>query len=174
MTTRMVYLRPERLVRFRAVGPFAKAVPEAWKAAFDWLDATGLKNEVQKGYGMARAPRKPSAGSRDGEAKAESVYDACLPVPLSLPNDAITELVFSQLPAGAYSRRRHSGAYETIPDAFREMREGLCVSGSLEPDLARPLIEIYLRDPRTTSIERLKADLLLPVTFAAVHGRNAA
>lgn len=174
MTTGMVYLRPERLVRFRSTGPFAKAVPAAWKAAFDWLDATGLKHEVQKGYGMARAVRLSETGNCDGKTKVESVYDACLPVPLSLPHEATVDLVFGQLPPGAYSRRRHSGAYETIPDIFREMREGLRASGGLEPDLSRPLIEIYLRDPRTTSIERLKADLLLPVTFAASHGRNAA
>lgn len=174
MTTGLVYLRPERLVRFRAVGPFAKAVPQAWQAAFDWLDATGLKSEVLKGYGMARTVRKSQAGSRDGKSAGESIYDACLPVPLSLPHEATVDLAFGQLPGGAYSRRRHVGAYETIPETFREMRGGFRASGALEPDLNRPLIEIYLRDPRTTSIERLKADLLMPVTFAASFGRNAA
>lgn len=174
MTTGMVYLRPERLLRFRAVGPFSKAVPEAWKAAFDWLDASGLKNEIHKGYGMARGARARDGANRNVSKAAESVYDACLPVPASLPDEATFDLAFCQLPGGAYSRCRHTGAYETIPEIFRDMREGLRASIGLEPDLNRPLIEIYLRDPRTTSIEQLKADLLMPVAFAASHGRNAA
>lgn len=161
----LVYLKPVPVVFFRAQGPYASSVGEAWARMFDWLDANGIRNATRVGYGLARDnPREV------GHDKCR--YDACVEVPSELDSKALEQVMTQRLSGGAYARQRHTGDYEKIREAIATIRDTWVSSSGLVIDSRRPLVTIYLRDPAFTTPENLKADICVPVAVSV--GRSAA
>lgn len=160
-----VYLRPSQLVGFRVVGPYQESAREAWAKMFGWLDQNGLRGTVKRGYGMAfDDPRHvPAERCR---------YQACIDLIDEMPLSAWTEMMPQSLPGGAYVRHRHFGSHDTISNVIRDMRETWCGNHGVVLARNRPLVEIYLDDPKFCSTEKLRTDLCLPVAFA--EERNVA
>jgi len=154
-----VYLRPSYLVSFREVGPYEQAAAGAWRKMFDWLDCHGLRGRVERGFGMAHDdPRvTPLEKCR---------YEACIDMPELLPASAWEGLLPQRLPGGAYARYRHVGDHRAISGVLRQIRKSWCETTGVKLARGRPLVEIYLDDPKFCTLEKLRTDLCLPVAFA--------
>ena len=153
-----VYLRPTQLVGYRSVGPYEQSASSAWQLMFDWLDANGLRGIVDRGYGLAHDdPRvTPAEHCR---------YDACIEIP-NAPQESWQQMMPQRLPGGAYHRHRHVGPHSTIGSEIRRIRESWNAPNGLVVAVGRPLVEIYMDDPKFCEPENLRTDLCLPVAFA--------
>ena len=158
-----VYLRPSHLIGFRAVGPYPQAAPQAWQEMFDWLDANCLRGTVKRGFGMAfDDPRHTPAD--------KCRYQACIDLPETMAPTAYEHLMPQRLPGGAYARWRHVGNHERISEVIHEIRETWCDRAGVVLAKGRPLVEIYLDDPKFCAAEKLRTDICVPVAFAEERG----
>jgi len=153
-----VYMRPSHLVSFREIGPYEQVAPEAWRKMFDWLDSQCLRGRVKRGFGMAHDdPREtPPEKCR---------YEACIDMPELLPASAWEGLLPQRLPGGAYARYRHVGDHQAISKILHEIRGSWSSTSGVTLAKGRPLVEIYLDDPKFCDRDKLRTDLCLPVTF---------
>jgi AraC family transcriptional regulator len=125
---------------------------------FDWLDCQCLRGTVKRGFGMAHDdPRFTSP--------EKCRYDACIDFPELLPASAWAGLTPQNLPGGAYARYRHIGDHREISGVLRDIRNQWCGSAGITLAKERPLVEIYLDDPKFCAPETLRTDLCLPVAF---------
>lgn len=163
----LVYLRPVQVAYFRYQGSYAKSSVDAWAAMFSWLDASGLRAAVGRGYGLQRDnPQEVGLGA--------CRYDACVEVPDGLDPGLLDKVSMQKLPGGAYARTRHVGSYEDVSRVITSMRDGWMSSNQLMIDTRRPIVTIYLVDPKNADTKQLKADVCLPVTAVEATGRTAA
>lgn len=165
--TGLVYLRSIPVLYFRAQGPYSVSSVTAWKEMFDWLDAKGLRRTTGRGYGLSRD--NPSVVGRD-----RCRYDACIELPSDVDPAVFDGVLQQRLPGGAYVRKRHVGAYNSLRHSIVEMRDHWAPNAGVSIDLRRPLVTIYLSDPATVAEEQLKADVCLPISASASDGRSAA
>lgn len=159
MKLNYVYLRPSQLVGFRMVGPYCQTAEKAWASMFDWLDRNGLRGEVKRGFGMAFDDPRTTAAEK-------CRYMACIDMPEGLAPSAWEEMMPQGLPGGAYARHRHVGKHEAISSVIRTIREQWCNRTGVVLAKGRPLVEIYLDDPKFCEPDKLRTDLCLPVAFA--------
>lgn len=158
MRLNYVYLRPSHLVSFREVGPYEQAAPAAWRKMFDWLDNQGLRGTVKRGFGMAHDDPRVTPPEK-------CRYEACIDLPDLLPASAWAGLMPQNLPGGAYARHRHVGDHRDISSVIREIRNSWSSSAGVAIAKGRPLVEIYLDDPKFCAPEKLRTDLCLPIAF---------
>ncbi|MFM1816604.1 MAG: hypothetical protein RLZ98_3299 [Pseudomonadota bacterium] len=123
---------------------------------FEWLERRGFRDEVKVGYGLAHDdPRTIEAD--------KCRYDACV----ELSRDAIAsvggEIRSQNLSGGAFVRSRVTGCYSNIAKTLSTIRDEWMPSQGLSVDAKRPVIAIYLSDPRFVVPEERKADICLPV-----------
>ncbi len=165
--TGLVYLRPISVIFFRAEGPYRTSSAEAWSNMLRWLDSHGLRARTPRGYGLSRDnPRiVPAEKCR---------YDACIELPTDIDVSRLGHFEIQKLPGGAYARQRHVGCYSNIRTELSEMRDRWAPQQGLALDARRPLVTIFLNDPKHTPEEQLKADVCLPVMAATGSGRTAA
>lgn len=159
MSTNFVYLRPMQLVAIRAVGSYMSSAPAAWKQMFDWLESNGLRGTVNRGFGLAHDDPRSTPAER-------CRYDACIALPDALPATAWQQMMPQQLPGGAYHRHRHIGCHTGIGAEISHIRDRWANRSGLKIAEGRPLVEIYLDDPKFCAPELLRTDLCLPVAFA--------
>lgn len=159
MKLNFVYLRPSQLVGFRKVGPYQETAPQAWKQMFDWLDRNNLRGHVQRGFGMAFDDPRVTAADK-------CRYMACIDMPEALPASAWDDMMPQNLPGGAYARHRHVGDHGNISGVIRTIREEWSNRTGVVLAKGRPLVEIYLDDPKFCDPEKLRTDLCIPVAFA--------
>lgn len=153
-----VYLRSSQLICFRAFGPYEVSSLSAWQQMCDWLDRNCLRGTVKRGFGMAHDDPRMTPPDR-------CRYDACIDLPELLPASAWAGLLPQQLPGGAYARCRHVGPHTQIGGVVSNIRQNWSDSVGITLAVGRPLVEIYLDDPKFTAPERLRTDICLPVAF---------
>jgi DNA gyrase inhibitor GyrI len=163
----MVYLRPARLAFVRVVGPYETSIPKAWDKIVTWMDAHGIQPVGERGYGLARDNPMLVA--------AEACrYDACIQVSPEFEDRAERDLGMITLPGGPYVRTRMSGSYDAMPSRLIAAFDKTDFSADLRLDARRPLVSIYLDDPRRFEARDLRADVCVPVATGALRERDAA
>lgn len=159
MKSGLVYLRPARLAYVRVTGAYETSIPEAWSRLLEWTEKNGFSSPVGHGYGLARD--NPLRVSAD-----KCRYDACVPVTPLSDDRAMRELGVITLPGGSYTRVRHAGGYEPIRSMIAGLYNNFDAPVDLKLDDKRPIITIYLDDPRRFDADDLRADICVPVTAA--------
>ena len=157
MASGLVYLRPARMVFVRATGPYESSIPQAWEKMFAWLDKTGIDNPGGRGYGLAR-DNPATVGPENCR------YDACVEVRPQFEERAARELGLMTLPGGSYLRQRKAGDYAMMRQAVPDIYANFAAPSGLRFDDKRPLVVIYLDDPRRFEPLDLRADVCVPVS----------
>jgi AraC family transcriptional regulator len=161
----LVYLRPARLTYVRAIGSYETAIPQAWDRLLNWVEKNGLNSAVGRGYGLAR----------DNPLRVEPAkcrYDACIQVSPLFEERALRELGLVTLPPGPYARMRHAGSYEAISSCVATLHGKFSAPAELRLDDRRPIVTIYLDDPRRFDPADLRADICTPVTAAMARPKT--
>lgn len=152
-------MRPQRLTYIRVTGPYDSAIPEAWTRMMNWLEKNGLHSPVGRGYGLAR-DNPQLVGAENCR------YDACIPVMPLFEDRAAREMGLITLPAGPYTRLRHAGGYEPLRSLIGTLHGSFHAPDGLKLDERRPVVTIYLDDPRRMDPLDLRADVCIPVCAA--------
>jgi AraC family transcriptional regulator len=166
MKSGLVYLRPTRLAYVRVTGPYETSIPEAWSRLLEWTEKNGFSSPVGHGFGLAR-----DNPARVGADKCR--YDACVQVTPLSEERAMRELGVITLPPGSYTRVRHAGGYEPIRSLIPGLYNNFDAPSDLKLDDKRPIVTIYLDDPRRFDANDLRADICVPVTAIRLS-RNTA
>ena len=165
MASGLVYLRPARMVFVRATGPYETSIPQAWEKLFAWLDKTGIDNPAGRGYGLAR--------DNPATVRPENCrYDACIEVRPQYEERAARELGLMTLPGGSYLRQRTAGDYAMMRQAVPDVYANFAAPTGLRFDDRRPLVVIYLDDPRRLEPIDLRADVCVPVSARSTKVRE--
>ena len=165
MNKGMVYLRPFRLVYARVTGPYESSIPAAWDKMLGWLSKNGLHSPIGRGFGLARD--NPAAVGMD-----KCRYDACVELDPYMEERAMRELAVQTMPGGSYVRQRQSGDYASITSVVSGLHQSFEAPPGLRFDDKRPLVTMYLDDPRKFEQEQLRADICLPVSAKTGRGRD--
>lgn len=168
MSVGIVYMRPMMVAYVRRVGPHAEAGPAAWVALKSWLEATNLRQRVSRGYGLARQNQRLV-----GHITAERCYDACIELPEDAQHDPNAGVDMQILPGGAFLRTRLRGGIASIGATFNTLCRNDAPKLRVEPDPARPLVEIYF-DNKPGSEHPYRVDLCLPVVPVTAAKRRSA
>lgn len=161
----LVYLRPFSVVYVRATGDYASSIPQAWERLFNWLDKNGLNSPIGRGYGLARDNPAIVGGEH-------CRYDACIELDPFLETRALRDLAVQTLPGGSYLRQRQSGDYNQLNDAMANFHSKFVPPQDLQLDGKRPLVTIFLDDPRRLPPAELRADICAPVAASFAIRRN--
>ena len=156
-----VYLRPLNMTYIRAEGPYADSALEAWDKVYKWLDDTGMRASVTARYGLM-------LDDPEATAPAKCRYDACIEMVDGYQDWITKDFAYRRLPGGAYARRRHVGA-ATLQAATLKLRHDWSPENGLAFDARRPVIQIYLDDPKKMVDEKRRFDVLIPVATQARH-----
>lgn len=167
MSSGLVYLRPTRLVYLRLVGPYSSTIPEAWSKLFEWHSKCAPGAPIGLGYGLARD--NPSRVGADN-----CRYDACIEATPLIEERALRELGLVTLPGGSYSRTRYVTSYENLRLGLADMHKNFAPARDLKLDDRRPIVKIYLDDPRRADDAKLRADVCVPVAAARASRDGAA
>lgn len=160
MKSGLVYLRPSRLAYVRVTGPYETSAPEAWERMTSWIAKNGFDATVTRGYGMMRDNPKLIA--------AENCrYDACVDLNPLFEERAIRELGAQTLPGGSYVRLRKSGKYQAIRAEVAGFYTEFDAPNGLRLDDRRPMVMIFLDNPRQFAVEDVRADICVPVSATA-------
>ena len=160
-----VYFRPVQIGYVRVFGAYKTSVPAAWRQLDAWFTAREMDIGRVTRYGLAHDnPRTVEADKLR--------YDACVEVPLDLAGEINDELRVAKLPGGAFARKRYVGPYEGISEAFTALRDQWSDARDVVLDTRRPLLTIYLNNPRVLAPKDLKADLCIPVVSTAKGRRG--
>ncbi len=161
MKNGLVYLRPTRLAYVRVTGNYEQSIPRAWEQLLRWVDKNGLNSPVGRGYGLAR--------DNPARVGAENCrYDACVQVSPMFEERAMRELGVFTLPAGPYKRIRQAGGYEPICSMMPKLHSDFTAPAELRLDDRRPIVTIYLDDPRRFDASDLRADICVPVAAVRI------
>ena len=164
MKSGLLYLRPARLTFVRVTGPYATTVPAAWEKMFAWLEKHGCNSSFGRGYGLAR-DNPNSVGTE------KCRYDACVQLEPIFEERAIRELGAQTLPGGSYVRERRTGGYEDLCNQVSTLHAAFEAPSGLIIDDKRPVVTIYLDDPRRMAAAELRSDFCIPVK-AKSNGRE--
>lgn len=165
MQSGLVYLRPSRLVYVRVTGAYETSIPSAWSKMQAWIERNGVGSAIGRGFGLARDNPALVAAN-------QCRYDACIAVEPYFEDRAMRELGLLTLPGGPYLRRREKGGYEDLIARFAGLHASFEAPTGLRLDSNRPLVTIYLDDPRRFSPGDLRTDVCVPVTTIAARGRS--
>lgn len=169
MSNGLVYLRPTRLVYLRLVGPYDAIIPEAWSKLYAWHEKCSPGAPVGRAYGLAR--------DNPNRAGADTCrYDACIETTPLIDERALRELGLITLPGGPYARTRHVASFDLLRVSLANLHNGFDAPRDLKVDDRRPIVTIYLDDPRRTDGTKLRADVCVPVSAsrASREGTQAA
>ncbi len=159
MSSGLVYLRPSRLVYLRLTGPYTSTIPEAWDKLFAWHAKCAPGAPAGRAYGLAR-----DNPLRVGAENCR--YDACIEATPLIEERALRELGLIMLPGGPYARVRHVTSYDILRASLIDVHKSYEAPHSLKFDDRRPVVTIYLDDPRRADDAKLRADVCVPVSAA--------
>ena len=166
MSHPLVYLRPTRITYVRVTGPYETSIPQAWEKMFAWIDKNGLSSPVGHGFGLARDNPKIVDPKN-------CRYDACIEMKPHFEERAIRELGGLMIPGGSYCRLRRVGDYNLLRTEVASLHQTFEAPAGLQLDDKRPLVTIYLEDPRRAEEGYLRADHCVPVTAATQRGKGS-
>lgn len=161
----LVYLRPTRLVYVRACGRYRNTIPASWDKMLNWLDRNGLRSPVGHGYGLAR-------DNPNIVAPEACRYDACVELDPLFEERAARELAIQTLPGGSHIRLRKKGDYADMTRTVISLHSTFEAPNGLRMDDRRPIVSIYLDDPRRIDVNDLRADLCVPVSARVARARD--
>lgn len=164
MKNGLVYLRPARLAYVRVNGAYEHSIPLAWQKMLAWADKNGIKPQGERGYGLAHDDPNQVAAEK-------CRYDACIQLPVEFEDRASRDLGLIMLPAGAYTRLRKTGGYGKLRSEMAGFYASPCLSADIQLDTRRPIVTIYLDDPRRHSERELRADICVPVATKSMRDR---
>lgn len=135
-------------------------LPHLFDAAFGALGAAIGRGEI--------APLGPALAIYDGDV--HETFDVTVGFEVAQAPEADlaggdVTIVASHVPAGRYACISHVGPYEEVPHAWGPLLEDVAAGGA---EVAGPVIEVYVSDPRTTAPAQLRTDLLAPVVVTEV------
>ena len=138
-------------------GPYKQSSVQAWAAMEQWLARHDLTSQSGCGYGLAHDhPQSVSP--------VQCRYDACVELPEGYENLKHDGLGLQYLPGGAFARIRHVGSYQSIKPSLAAIRDTwLPGQPRLLPDRRRPLLVVYLDDPKIREASKLRCDVCVPV-----------
>jgi AraC family transcriptional regulator len=166
VSTGFVYLRPLHVAAVRTQGPYSQSAVAAWDQMFDWLHGSGLIRQIGMGYGLLLDdPRKVAPANCRYEACVELIEEARRLLP-----EAFT---VRRLPGGAYARQRHVGGVVGLSHTISKLRNEWMPDRGIVIDSRRPVIEIYLDNPKAVPLEKQRVDVCMPVAVEN-NGRSAA
>lgn len=151
-----VFLRPQRLIYVRAEGPYETSVPRAWSELLGWIDRNDFSSLVSSWYGLARD--NPLTAGRE-----KCRYDACVPVDPMFEERALRELALNMLPGGPYARHKLKSDPDAVISAVQSVFGTFSAEDGMQFDPQRPVVTIYLGDPRGEAGKGLRADVCVPV-----------
>lgn len=160
MKSGLVYLRPSRLAYVRVTGPYAESAPRAWDRMLGWLDSNRLATSIERGYGMMRDD--PGV-----VAPEQCRFDACVDLNPLFEERAVRELGAQILPGGTYVRTRLAGNARSLCSEVLGFYAKFNAPQGLRFDGRRPMVTIFLEDPRRYNAEDLRADVCIPVSAEA-------
>lgn len=160
-----VHLRQQRLVYVRAIGPYETSIPKAWSELLGWIEKNGFGSLVSGWYGLARD--NPQTVGRE-----QCRYDACVPVDPMFEERALRELGLTSLPAGPYARQKLTSDSAAINATMQSLFSTFSADDGVQFDAKRPLVTIYLRDPRNGGPKGLRADVCVPVVSLRESARK--
>ena len=162
MSSGLVYLRPTRLVYLRLTGPYETTVPEAWSKLYAWYAKCGTGAPAGRAYGLARDnPHRVGADN--------CRYDACIETSPLIDERALRELGLITLPGGPYARSRHVASYDLLRTSLADLRDVYSAPRDLKVDDRRPIVTIYLDDPRRMDDPLVRADVCVPISAARAN-----
>jgi AraC family transcriptional regulator len=167
MKSGLVYLRPSRLAYVRVTGAYETSIVKAWDQMLSWLEKHGLHSPIGRGYGLMRDCPKIIAPEK-------CRYDACVDLNPFFEERAIRELGAQTLPGGSYMRIRNIGSYDNLRGKLPGLYTDFEAPAGLRFDERRPLVTIYLDDPRRMSDDDLRADICLPISARANRNEDSA
>ncbi|MEQ1576923.1 MAG: GyrI-like domain-containing protein [Hyphomicrobium sp.] len=156
MKANLVYLRPLRVAYVRSVGPYAQSSAEAWARMFDWLNDNSLHSLPGCGYGLLLDNHLVTDPDK-------CRYDACVEVSSVPENRAEGSLQVRNLPGGAYVRDRYRGCYLQMREKILSVRQDWSNDSDLVLDDRRPIVHIFMDDPRRGNADQLRSDFCIPV-----------
>lgn len=166
MKSNLVYLRPLRVAYMRSTGDYAHSSGEAWERMFHWLAHNGLNTYPGCGYGLYLDDPATVAGP-------DCRYEACIEMSTLPEHRAQGSLQVRKLPGGAYVRERYIGCYSTMGEKALKVRRGWSSTGGLALDERRPVVQIFLDDPRRNVAAELRSDVCMPVFAEVIPPRLA-
>lgn len=172
MTFQPVFLRPQRLVYVRSIGPYSTSIPQAWSELFNWIEKNNFNSYVSGWFGIAHD--RPSVV---GEENCR--FDAAIPVNPMFEDRGGRELGLSAIPNGAFLRRKHRTGYDALTRLVPELFHEDSIRTGWQPDIKRPVVAVYLSDPRKNDPQG-RAELCVPVkqstgrVSGGASGRQAA
>ncbi len=155
MKAEIVELEKIPVVYMRAQGPYAEAVPEAWRQLMQVAQANGLINGQTKLFGIPHD--NPTITKPDNVR-----YDACIGTTVNIDGD--TGLRKKTIAGGQYAKFVHQGPYdklgqayafifsEWLPENQHKLRDEPCFEHYLNNDLGQ-----------TTKPEQLKTEIYIPI-----------
>ena len=153
----LVYLRPRQVGFVRAVGPYSASSAKAWDEMFAWMTRNNLDGRIDRGYGLA-------VDDPQTVAAAQCRYEACIELPDSFVSRRNDSLALQTLPGGAFARVRHVGPYHNVRTSIAKVCDDWLVNQPcLRADRRRPLLTIFLDDPKRQLAEKLRCDVCVPV-----------
>jgi DNA gyrase inhibitor GyrI len=165
MSANLVYLRPLKVAYVRSTGDYRQSSVDAWERLFQWLSDNGLHAFQGCGYGLVLDNHLVTE-------PAQCRYDACIEASSMPENSFDGHLQSRKLPGGAYVRDRHVGEYLEIRDKMLSLRSSWSHESGLAIDDKRPLVQIFLDDPRKASVGRLRTDICVPVLADGLVARR--
>lgn len=136
MKAKLKSMQPRAVLYARAMGPYAKSAPEAWRQLTDWLVERDLRQKVVTGYGWFRD--YPATISPFLQR-----YDACIELVPGLGSDFRAGIGRQTLPGGLYLM--HQRPIESISGR---------VGSGLSPDFMLAHRDIAL-DPERSVMEEV-------------------
>lgn len=167
MKSGLVYLRPTRLTYVRRTGPYETSIAAAWDDLMSWLDKSGFASSMNRAYGLLRDSPKIVAPEK-------LRFDACVELDPLFEERAIRELGAQTLPGGSYLRVRNVGSYSALQSQLAAYHANYEAPAGFKLDERRPLVTIYLDNPKKTGDETLRADVCVPVSVASGRGEGRA
>jgi AraC family transcriptional regulator len=149
-------MSPTSVFYARATGPYASSCEEAWRRLDGWLDRYCARGRVRRAFGIFHDnPRTtPPELMR---------YDACVPLAACAelePNEGIGR---HTLPTCTWAVYTHVGPHCEAGDVISTLHGDLIPKRGLTVDHDRPILAVYLNDPRVTREVHRRTELCIPV-----------
>ena len=149
-------MTPTSVFYARANGPYASSCVEAWQRLDAWLDRYCARGRVRRAFGIFHDnPRTtPPELMR---------YDACVPLAACAELEPDEGIGRQTLPTGTWAVYTHVGPHREAGDVISTLHGDLIPKRGFSFDYDRPILAVYLNDPRVTREAHRRTELCIPV-----------
>jgi AraC family transcriptional regulator len=147
---------PTTVYYARATGPYASSCEAAWQRLDAWLDHHCARGRVRRAFGVFHDNPRTTAPEL-------LRYDACVPLIACAEFELAPGIGRQALPGGAWAVYTHVGAYSETGQLYARLQDDVVPKRGLTIDSERPLLAMYLNDPRITREVHRRTELCIPV-----------